>query len=228
MKSSAAEVSSFQTSAASAFSVAARAGGAVISLGYLLGLVQGPIVGVVGGLALMTFGRNLLLDRHGAAVSGAALAVIAAAFGIAALRWGALDLAQLRGVQSVLGPTVAVGPVGAAVATSIAASAALVGLAVWTSRPWPTSPVLFGWWGVESAIGSLALITLFFEPAGLLLDGGRGFLVLSWVAGAAVVTAAVGAGGWLLQKPPEAVPALLMLGAGAAVAAAAAILVTVL
>lgn len=227
MKSSAAELSSFQASAASAFSVAARAGGAVISLGYLLGLVQGPIVGVVGGLALITFGRNLLLDRHGAAVSGAALAVIAAAFGIAALRWGTLDLAQLRGVQSVLGPTVIVGPVAAAVATSIAAAAALVGLAVWMSRPWPTSRVLFGWWGLESAIGSLALITLFFEP-GLLLGGGRGLVVLTWVAGAAVVTAAVGTGGWLLQKVPEAVPALLMVAAGAAVAASAGILVTAL
>lgn len=228
MKSSAAETSSFQTSAASAFSVAARAGGAVISLGYLLGLVQGPIVGVVGGLALITFGRNLLLDRRGAAVSGAALAVIAAASGIAALRWGALDLDELRGVQSVLGPTVAVGPVAAAVATSTAAAAALVGLAVWMSRPWPTSGVLFGWWALESAIGSLALIALFFEPAGLLLGSGRGVVVLSWVLGAAVLSAAVAAGGWLLQKSPEVVPGLLMVGAGAALAAAAGVLVTAL
>ncbi len=229
MKSAPADLSSYQASAASAFSVAARAGGAVICLGYLLGLVQGPVVSVVGGLALITFGRNLLLDHRAAAVSGAALAVIAAALGIAALRWGALDLGELRGVQSVLGPTVLVGPTEAAVATSIAGAAAVVALTVWMSRPWPDSKVLFGWWGLEAAIASLALLTLFFEPAALFGHGAGGAVaLLGWIGATALIAAVVAGGGWLLGRLPRVVPPLLMGAAGAAVAAAAAILVTAL
>lgn len=229
MKSAAAELSSFQASAASGFSVAARVAGAVICLGYLLGAVQGPVVSVVGGLALITFGRNLLLDHRAAAVSGAALAVMAAALGIAALRWGALDLGELRGVQSVLGPTVLVGPLEASVATSIAGAAAVTGLAVWMSRPWPDSRLLYAWWGVEAAIGSLALVTLFFEPAALLGGNSRGVVtVLGWLAITMIVGAVVAGGGWLLKKVPGVVPAFIMAGAGAAVAAAAAVLVTAL
>lgn len=227
MKSSTAEISGFQASASSAYSVAARVAGAVICLGYLLGVVQGPVVSVVGGLALITFGRNILLDHRTAAISGAALAVMAAALGIAALRWGALDLGELRGVQSVLGPTMLVGPVEASVATSIAGVAALAGLAVWMSRPWPDSRVLFGWWGLEAGIGGLALVTLFFEPVALVGSEGA-VAVLGWFALTALVVALVWAGGWLLKKLPTAVPAALMGGAGAAVAAAAAILVTAL
>lgn len=200
----------------------------VICLGYLLGLVQGPVVSVVGGLALITFGRNLLLDHRSAAVSGAALAVIAAALGIAALRWGALDLGELRGVQSVLGPTVLVGPTEASLATSIAGAAAVVALTVWMSRPWPASKVLFGWWGVEAAVASLALLTLFFEPVAL-FDGAEGAVaILGWAGGTLAIAALAAAGGWFLQKVPQIVPAALMGVAGAAVAAAAAILVTAL
>ena len=227
MKSSTAEISSFQASASSAYSVAARVAGAVICLGYLLGVVQGPVVSVVGGLALITFGRNLLLDHRAAAISGAALAVMAAALGIAALRWGALDLGELRGVQSVLGPTILVGPVEASAATSIAGVAALTGLAVWMSRPWPDSKVLFGWWGVEAAVAALALVTLFFQP--VTFFGGQGLVaLLGWLGATALVVALVAGGGWLLRKVPSAVPAALMGGAGAAVAAAAAVLVTAL
>ena len=201
----------------------------MICLGYLLGAVQGPVVSVVGGLALITFGRNLLLDHRAAAVSGAALAVMAAALGIAALRWGALDLGELRGVQSVLGPTVLVGPVEAAVATSIAGVAAVIGLAVWMSRPWPDTRLLFAWWGLEATAGSLALVTLFFAPASLLGAHSRTVVgVLAWLAATTIVGVVVAGGGWALRKVPRAVPAFAMGGAGAAVAAAAAILVTVL
>lgn len=229
MKSTTAEISTFQESAASTFSLAARVAGAVICLGYLLGAVQGPVVAVVGGLALITFGRNLLLDHHRAAISGAALAVIAAALGIAALRWGALDLGELRGVQSVLGPTLLVGPVEASVATSVAAAAAVAALAVWMSRPWPDSKILYGWWGLEAAIGSLALVTSFFEPAGLFGQSGQGLLaMLGWIGATVAVVALVATGGWLLRSVSEGVSALLMGAAGAAVAGAAAILVTAL
>ena len=227
MKPAAADLSSFQTSSASAFSVAARAGGAVICLGYLLALVDGPVVAVVGGLALITFGRNLLLDHRGAALSGAGLAVIAASLGIAALRWGALDLSELRGVQSVLGPTVLVGPPAAAAATSLAAVAAVVGLAAWMARPWPEGRVMFGWWALEAALGSLAVVALFFEPAGLVGRSSGSLPALAGVLGAVVlITAAVAGAGFLLQKIPDTVTAFLLLGAGGALAAAAGILVT--
>lgn len=227
MKPSPAEITGFQASASSAYSVAARVAGAIICLGYLLGAVQGPVVSVVGGLALITFGRNILLDHRAAALSGAALAVMAASLGIAALRWGALDLGELRGVQSVLGPTMLVGPVEASVATSLAAVAALAGLAVWMSRPWPDSKLLYGWWALEAAIAGLALVTAFFEPVALV--GGEGLLAaLGWLGATALVVALVAGGGWLLRKLPAVVPAALMGGAGAAVAAAAAVLVTAL
>jgi len=229
LKPSPADTSSFQASAASAFSVAARAGGTIICLGYLIGLVQGPVVSVVGGLALITFGRNLLLDHRSAAVSGAALAVIAAAMGIAALRWGALDLGELRGVQSVLGPTVLVGPLEASVATSAAGVAAVIALAVWMSKPWPASKVLFAWWATEAAVGSLALITLFLQPAALFGNASQGIAAaLGWVGGTLLVGAAVAGGGWLLRRAPEIVPIVLMGASGAAVAASAAVLVTAL
>lgn len=225
MKSPTAEPSSSQASSAASFSVAARAAGSVIALGYLLGLVQGPVVAVVGGLALITFGRNLLLEHHRAAVSGGALAVLAGALGIAALRWGALDLSEIRGVQSVLGPTLLVGPTQAAVATGLAAGAALVALVVWLSRPWPSSKMLFAWWGLEAAVGSLALVTVFFDPAPA-SPGALGILL--WAAITAGVVAPVTAASWALQRSPETVRAFLTVLAGAAVVAAAGLLVTVL
>lgn len=229
MKPAVAELSGFQASSASAFSVAARAGGAVICLGYLLGLVPGSVVAVVGGLALLTFGRNLLLEHHEAALSGAALALLAASLGIAALRWGALDLAELRGVQSVLGPTVMVGPVTAALATSLAAAASLIGLAVWMARPWPDTGVLFGWWGLEAAIGALAVVTAFFEPVALMGSNGEGVAgAAGWVGTTALLTAVAGGGGWLFRKLPGTLQVVVVVVAGAALAAGAALLVTVL
>lgn len=227
MKAAATDLPGFQASSASGFSAAARAGGAVICLGYLLGLAEGSVVAVVGGLALITFGRNLLLDHRSAALSGAALAVIAASLGIAALRWGALDLSELRGVQSVLGPTVLVGPAAAAAATALAAVAALAGLTVWMARPWPGTKVMMAWWALEAAIGSGALVALFFHPAGLLGRSSASVpAVLATLAAAALLTGTVAGAGFLLQKIPDTVTAVLMLGSGGAVAAAAGILVT--
>ena len=198
-------------------------------MGYLLGLVHGPVVAVVGGLALITFGRNLLLEHHAAALSGAALAVMAAALGIAALRWGALDLDELRGVQAVLGPTLLVGPVQAAWATSIAAVAGFAGLVVWTARPWPSTRALFAWWSLEAALGSLALISLFFEPAGIFERSNEGVSGLLGAFGAPILlTAAVAGAGRLLRAVPEVVPVVLMLGSGAALAGSAAVLATAL
>jgi hypothetical protein len=125
----------------------------------------------------------------------------------------------------VLGPTLLVGPTQAAVASSVAAGAALVALAVWLASPWPTSKVMFAPWALEAAVGSLALVTVFFDPAPTTLTP---LDLLKWIAATAVVTAIVAGGSWLLQKVPAVARALLMIGAGAAVVAAAGLLVTVL
>ena len=111
----------------------------MIVAGYLTGLTPGPIVAVVGGLALITFGRVLLVDRVSTAGAAAGLAVIAGALGIAALRWGTLEVQGLTGAQSVLGPTVLVGPTVAASAASVALAAGLVAAGAWLVTPRPTT-----------------------------------------------------------------------------------------
>jgi hypothetical protein len=152
-----------------AFSVGARVAGGVIALGYLSGMVAGPIVAVVGGLALMTLGRGLAMAAREEVIAGAALAVIASAFGVVALRWGALDLEALRGAQAVLGPTVLVGPTTQAVASWLAAGAALIALGLWLGPVVPRD----GWtgllWAAEALIGALAIVSVFWGPA---LTGG--------------------------------------------------------
>jgi hypothetical protein len=221
--------SSFQATAAAAYSAATRVAGAIIALGYLTGLVAGPVVVVVGGLALMTYGRSLLQRRLGAALSGGALAVLAAALGVAALRWQTLDLDQLRGVQAVLGPTLTVGPPQAAVGTGFAAAAALVAFVAWVSRPWPSSRGLLIWNGVEAAIGCFALVTVFFLPSPVAGDGfGAAAGGAARWFGAILVVGAVALGSaWFLQRWGEHVRGLLVALAGTAVAAAAALVVAI-
>ena len=75
-----------------ALAVGAQVAGVILAAGYLLGLVQGPVIAVVGGLALIAFGRAVFLDRAWAAVTGVAIAVLAGALGVGALRWDALEL----------------------------------------------------------------------------------------------------------------------------------------
>lgn len=231
MNAPAPEARSFQVSSASAFSIAARVAGAVIALGYLLGLVPGPVVAVVGGMALMTYGRNLLLERRAALVAGAALAVLGGSLGIAALRWGALDLGAIRGVQSVLGPTVLVGPTQAAAAAVVAVVAGSIALAVWSSTPWPRGRVQIGWSALELVVGAFALATVFLDPAESALDaGGLGaaaIQVARWVGVIAVVAVVVGGGAWLLHRTPDVWRAVAVVAAGAAVLASAALTMSV-
>lgn len=134
-------------------------------LGYLFGLVPGPVVAVVGGLALTTFGRALGVPLYSSVRIAAALAVIAGAAGVGALRWGSLDLAEIRGVQSVLGPTLLVGPQAAAIACGLSVGGALVALAAWLSEPRALARPMLIWGLVEGAIVALALVTVFFDPA---------------------------------------------------------------
>lgn len=231
MSTPAPEPRPFQVSSASSFSAAARAAGAVIALGYLLGLVPGPVVAVVGGMALITYGRNLLLERVASLLSGAALAVIGGALGIAALRWGALELGDIRGVQSVLGPTVLVGPTQAAAAAIVATAGASIALAVWCARPWPRTRLEYGWWGVELVVGAFAIATVFLDPARSALDaGGAGDAALEmarWAGAIGVVAVAAGGGSWFLNKLGVLWRAVATAVAGAAVAVAAALILSV-
>lgn len=146
-------------------SAGARVAGLVVALGYLLGLVPGPLVAAIGGLALITFGRALLVDRLGELRSGASLALIAGAVGVAAIRWGTLQIGEVRGVQAVLGPTVLVEPAGAALASWLAAGGAVLALAVWLSTVRGEDRVGLGLWGLEGLAGALAIVTVFWGPA---------------------------------------------------------------
>lgn len=159
----------------SRLSTAARVAGVVIAAGYLLGLTPGPLVSVIGALGLVTYGRLLIAERPEAIRNGIALAIVAAALGVGALRWGTLDLGELRGVQSVLGPSLLVGPPTAAIACGAAALGALLALGSWLNDPRPSGRVGYAWAGVEALLWSLAVVTVLFDPARSAL-GGAGLL----------------------------------------------------
>ena len=150
--------------AAPTFATGTRVAGAVLVAGYVSGLVPGAVVSLVGGLALITFGRALLLDRRATVVSGAALAIAAGALGVAALRWGTLSLRELVGVQSVLGPSVVVGPTEAAIASAVALGAAVVALAAWSIEPVGPDRRARVWSRVEATLGVLAATMVFAAP----------------------------------------------------------------
>ena len=182
-------------------------------------------------MALITYGRNLLLERNASLLSGAALAVLGGALGIAALRWGALDLGDIRGVQSVLGPTVLVGPTLAAAAAIVATVGACVALAVWSARPWPRARLEQGWWALELVVGSFAIATVFLDPARSALYAGSAgetaLEIVRWIGVIAVVAVAAGGAAWFLNKLGELWRAVAVAVAGAAVAVAAALILSV-
>ncbi|HEY7874183.1 MAG TPA: hypothetical protein VIG64_03565 [Actinomycetota bacterium] len=208
----------------------ARCAGGVIALGYLLGVVPGPIVPVIGGLALMTFGHGLLLDRSSRLFAGLGLAILAGAVGIAALRWGVMGLEAIRGAQQVLGPTVMVGPTRAATASWIAAIAGVLGLAVWVASSRPKGRAALAGWAAEVAIGALVLVWVFWGDAhdSSSGSGSSPAALLEWalaiaVAGAVAVAIAIGVGR-LGTRWRWAVPGI----AGAGVVAAAGLVASVL
>lgn len=221
-----------------AASSAARAAGAVVAAGFVLGVVAGPVTGVIGGLALVTFGRALTLDRVHEVRFALALAVLAGAIGIAVLRWGTLDLDDLRGVQAVLGPTVLVGPERAAAACIAAACGGILALGAWleegspqgtrpNERPDPEGTgrvpgtVDKGLPIPETIIGSAALALAFWGPAprGLHLGDFAVTVGATVVVGVAAAGVALG----LRRMGPRFVWATIGL-AGATVAAAAALI----
>lgn len=136
----------------------------MLIVGYLSGLVPGQIVSLVGGLALITFGRMLLLDRKETAVAGAALAIAAGSLGIPALRWGTFSIEGLVGAQSVLGPTILVGPEGPAISSGVALGAAIVAIAVWSTQPVGVDRSARVWGRVEGVVAVLAIALVFAAP----------------------------------------------------------------
>jgi hypothetical protein len=212
-------------SATAGMSAGARLAGLVLALGYLTGLVPGPLVAAVGGLALMTYGRCLDLDRGAQALSAAGLAVIAGAVGVTGLRWGTLELSELRSVQAVLGPTLLVGPVAGAAASIAAAVAAIVALALGLGARPVHGALQWVWAGLEALALGLCVVTAFWGPKVLaeadvdlsetLRDAGM------WLVALVVCLVAGLGGALLLQRVPGRGKAMLMAGCGLAVAAAA-------
>jgi hypothetical protein len=202
-----------------------RVAGSVLAFAYLLGLVPGPLVSVVGGLALVTLGRALLLPDINARRSVLSLAVLAGALGVGALRWGTLDLPELRGVQAVLGPSILIGPEAAAVACGLALAGGLLGLGAWLLEPRPVTRPDYVWAGLEVALGSLALVTVFVDPARSVLQGaGLGLAVLEiarWLGAVAVAVAIVFASSILQARLSDRWRWVVLGLAGVAVAAAA-------
>lgn len=172
----------------SSASIAARVAGAIGAFGYLTGLVDGPFVGALAGLALVTFGRGLLGPAGSELIGPACFAVLAGAAGSAALRWGSLDLHEIQGAQGVLGPTIVVEPASVAGMSVAALIAATVALGMWSGAPRRDVP-MSRWWWVELAAGSLLLGTLFCgPPATDVVQGGLWFGATVAIGGAAVIT----------------------------------------
>lgn len=212
-----------------AWSAGARAAGMIVALGYLLGFVRGPVMAVIGGLALVTLGRGISAPAPEDLVLAGSLAVLAGAVGVGALRWGVVDLGDLRGIQAVLGPTLLVGPTGAAAACWIAAGGAVTALAAWLAAgraadaraPGPHRLIL-GLWGLEAFVGALVVVSVFWAPSiprGSLGGDAAGSL-LAW---AGVIAAAGGAAAGLalvLARHPAWRWATLAVGAVATAAGA--------
>jgi hypothetical protein len=214
-------------SATAAMSAGARVAGLVLALGYLTGEVPGPLVAAVGGLALMTLGRCLTLDRGAQALSAAGLAVVAGAVGVTGLRWDTLDLSGLRSVQAVLGPTLLVGPTAGALASIAAAVAATVALALWLGARPARGAWQWAWAILETLAMGLCLVTAFWGPKVLagadveLSETVRGAAM--WLGGIAACLVAGVAGALLLRAAAERWKAALMAACGVAVVAAAAL-----
>jgi hypothetical protein len=180
-----------------AWAAATRAAGAVLTLGYLLGIAPGPVVAVVGGLGLITFGRALTAGRLQGAFLGATLAVLAGVLGVPALRWGALDLGGIRGVQAFFGPTVLVDPVSAAAASWVAAVCGIVAVGLWVGPPPRLRSLGTVVWALEAVLGAFAIVTAFWGEA-----------IVGWGEGSGEVWA--GVGGWALAVVVAAAGAVLI------------------
>ena len=213
-----------------AVAVGAQVGGLVLAAGYLLGFVQGPVIAVVGGLALIAFGRAVFLDRGWAAISGVAIAVLAGALGVGALRWDAIELRALRGAQAVLGPTVVVGPVRVAAAAWLGVAAVVIAGIVLLSAPVGRGRSAIAARIVEGLVIGLAGATVFWGPAipdGL--DFGEIALrVGSWILATLAFAVPIVGLSFLASKAPVVLHWVLLVLAGGLARTGAVVLGTVL
>jgi hypothetical protein len=180
----------------SALAAALRVSGVVFALGYLLGFLDGPIVAVAGGIALVVLGRLLLTEGREVLLGSVALAVFAGALGVAALRWNTLEIGTLRGAQAVLGPTLLVGPESLATAAWLAAVGGLVALGVAATVSGVPDNRALAAAIAEGAVGALAIGTVSWGPAlseGLDATGIAGWALVVVVALIPVVLIAAAA-----------------------------------
>lgn len=199
-------------------SVAARVAGAVGALGYLTGMVDGPIIGALAGLALITFGRSALSPTGSELIAPAAFGILAGAAGSVALRWGTLDLTEIQGAQGVLGPTIAVEPQQVALLSAGALVAACVALGLWLGERGQQGRFLGLWWWIECLAGSLFLARLFSGPPPS--DFGQAGIWLGATAAIGMAAATIGPFGTRWSIPAR----FVVLGScGAMVATAAAV-----
>ena len=199
-------------------SIATRVAGAIGALGYLLGLVDGPFLGALAGLALIAFGRALIAPRGLELIAPLGFAVLAGASGVVALRWGTLEIADIRGVQGVLGPTIAVDPQVAAVAAGAAWLAATLALGIWLAPRTTMTTQAKGIVPSELVAGSVWLATLFVGPPF------SDIVRVALFAGAAGIAAVSAWGaGRLLNEVTATTFSFALGGCGAVVIAAAAV-----
>ncbi|MEA2460902.1 MAG: hypothetical protein QOH90_1079 [Actinomycetota bacterium] len=146
-----------------------RAVGLVLAYGYLAGLVPGSIIAVAGALFVLTAGRSLVVTSGQTWSLALSVVVLVSAIGVPAFRWGTLSLSDLRGIQSVLGSTLEVGPTQMAAGAAVAAVGALLALSTWLAAPAPTSRA--GWIAssLEAGAGAVAIVTAFWGAS--LIDG---------------------------------------------------------
>ena len=131
------------------------------AVGYLVGLVDGPVLGILGSVALLSFGRALASVDGGELIAPASFGVVAGAAGVVALRWGTLELDGIGGIQAVLGPIVSVDPAPVAAMASASLLAALVATGVGMSDPGAGIGTPQWWWWAEIGTVSGALALLF-------------------------------------------------------------------
>ncbi len=185
-------------------------------------MVDGPVTGVVGGLALITFGRALILDRVHEVRLALALGLLAGALGVAVLRWSTLDLAALRGAQAVLGPTLLVGPAETAAACIAAAVGGAIALGAWLEESAPEGAPLRALPLPEALVGSASLAAAFWGPAPRGMNLGDLMVAVAAIALFAGVGVGVAIG--LRRMGPRSVWAAVIVGA-TAVGVAAGLLV---
>jgi hypothetical protein len=174
--------------------VGAGAAGLALALVFLVGFADGPVILVVGGLAIAMLAAAAIGGPGERLFTACGVAVVAGALLFPALRWQTLDLAGLRGIQAVLGPTLLVGPAPIAVSAGVAAGGGLVALGLATGPATEDGWGSRAWAGGGAAVASFAGVTVFYGPAipGWGAESGPGVAgdVVSW---ALAVVAATGA-----------------------------------